>query len=235
MTTSISQRYWMLRGSNSFLNYLHLDALATGLIVALLVVAGVAGNVNGISMNAISRGFSPSTELSTLPPAVAPARTALTPGMTAVLDHVALRYRVAPDALQPVFEAAQSAARERRLDPLLIIAVIGVESGFNPFSQSTMGAQGLMQVIPRYHLDKVPGAAIARPFLDPVSNVQIGAQVLQEAIRRQGGLIEGLQYYAGAADDDQQGYANKVLAEKSRLEQAARRRAPPEERRAEPL
>jgi hypothetical protein len=52
----------------------------------------------------------------------------------------------------------------------------------------------------------------------------LGAQILQESIRRQGGLVEGLQYYAGALDDDERGYANKVLAEKLRLEQASRRK-----------
>jgi soluble lytic murein transglycosylase-like protein len=119
---------------------------------------------------------------------------------------------------------AQQAARE--LDPLLIIAVIGIESGFNPFAQSVMGAQGLMQVIPRFHRDKLPPETPPTAFLDPVSNVRVGAQVLHEAIRRQGGLIEGLQYYAGAADDPERGYAARVIAEKQRLELAVRLRKP---------
>jgi soluble lytic murein transglycosylase-like protein len=144
--------------------------------------------------------------------------------MRAALDSVVQRYRVSAEALQPVFEAVQSVARERNLDPLLLIAVISIESRFNPFSQSPMGAQGLMQIIPRYHQEKIPQTAGERPFLDPVTNVRIGAQILQEAVHRQGGLIEGLQYYAGAADDDENTYANKVLAEKLRLEQTARRR-----------
>jgi soluble lytic murein transglycosylase-like protein len=87
-----------------------------------------------------------------------------------------------------------------------------------------MGAQGLMQIIPRYHLDKVANAATERPFLDPVINVQIGAQILRDAIRQQGGLMAGLQYYAGATDDGEQAYATKVLAEKLRLEQAIHHR-----------
>jgi soluble lytic murein transglycosylase-like protein len=36
----------------------------------------------------------------------------------------------------PVFEAAQTVGRERRVDPLLIIAIIGIESRFNPFAES---------------------------------------------------------------------------------------------------
>ena len=143
--------------------------------------------------------------------------------MKAALDIVVQRYRVSPEALKPVFDAIQSIARERNLDPLLLVAVISIESRFNPFSQSPMGAQGLMQIIPRYHQDKVPPAAGEQPFLDPVTNVRIGAHVLQEAIQRQGGLVDGLQYYGGAVDDEEKTYATKVLAEKLRLEQAARR------------
>ena len=142
--------------------------------------------------------------------------------MAAALDSVSQRYRIAPEALIPVFVAAQSAAKD--LDPLLIIAVIGIESGFNPFKQSIMGAQGLMQVIPRFHRDKIPDDAGEAALLDPVSNVRVGTLVLQEAIRRQGGLIDGLQYYAGAADDPDKTYASKVIAEKQKLELAARSR-----------
>jgi hypothetical protein len=80
-----------------------------------------------------------------------------------------------------------------------------------------------MQVIPGYHLDKVPQGAGLQPFLDPVTNIQVGVHVLEEAIRWRGSLTAGLQHYGGASDDPESGYANKVLAEKERLEQAARR------------
>lgn len=152
-----------------------------------------------------------------------PVAEALTPRMRAVLDHVTRRYRVSAEALGPIFEAAQLTGRERRLDPLLIVAIIGIESGFNPFAESSMGAQGLMQVIPRFHKDKVPAGAGKYPLFDPVTNVQVGAHVLQEAIRRHGGLMAGLQQFGGAMKDEEQTYASKVLAEKQRLEHAARR------------
>jgi hypothetical protein len=87
-----------------------------------------------------------------------------------------------------------------------------------------MGAVGLMQIIPRYHQDKLPKDADNRAFLDPVINVNMGTRILQEFIQRQGGLMEGLQYYAGAIDDPDQTYANKVIAEKIRLEQTPRRK-----------
>lgn len=149
--------------------------------------------------------------------------TALTPRMQGALDFVSRRYRVASDALLPVFATAQAVGRDLHLDPLLIIAVIGVESGFNPFSQSGYGAQGLMQVVPRFHSDKLPEEADPSAFLDPQINVQVGARVLRESINRMGGLEEGLQQFGGALNDPTRRYANKVLAEKLRLEQAALR------------
>lgn len=155
--------------------------------------------------------------------AIKPAAEELPLRLQRVLDFVSRRYRVAPEALVPIFEAAQAIGRERRLDPLLIIAIIGIESRFNPFAESASGAKGLMQVIPGYHLDKIPQGAGLQPFLDPVTNIQVGVHVLEEAIRWRGGLTAGLQHYGGAPDDPDTGYANKVLAEKERLEQAARR------------
>lgn len=147
----------------------------------------------------------------------------LSPRMRGALEYVAKRYRVSNDALLPVFATAQAAGRELKLDPLLIIAVIGVESGFNPLSQSVVGAQGLMQVMPRYHKDKLPSDAGELPFFDPLTNVQVGAKVLKESIHRYGGVETGLQQFGGAINDPDRRYSNKVLAERQRLELAAQR------------
>ena len=153
----------------------------------------------------------------------APSALPLSPKMRGALDYVAKRYRVSTDALEPIFATAQAVGKEVRLDPLLIVAVIGVESGFNPFSQSVVGAKGLMQVVPRFHMDKLPEEADRTAFLDPVTNVQVGARVLRDSIRRSGGLESGLQQFGGALNDPDRRYASKVLAEKQRLEQAAQR------------
>lgn len=87
--------------------------------------------------------------------AAAPAT--LSPRMQAALDYVKVRYKVSREAMQPLFETVQWIARERGLDPLLIVAVIGIESGFNTQARSAGGGHGLMQIIPRFHLDKIPG------------------------------------------------------------------------------
>lgn len=228
MTTSHSEQNFMHQGIGAIMSYLHLDLAVAGVALMLLLAGGLANDRQFIrAMESVIPNLTDPAGPQTPAEGMPQRGQRLLPAMDAALEFVAQRYRVAPVALQPVFEAAQTAARERNLDPLLIIAVISIESGFNPFAQSSMGAQGLMQIIPRYHQDKLPKFVDADAFLDPVMNVRIGTQILQEAVRRQGNLMAGLQYYAGAGDDIEQGYANKVIAEKLRLEQATRRKNAP--------
>lgn len=225
MSATLSARNFMERATGAFLHYLHIDLATAGLALFFVIAGGLTASVSLFkSTEAGQSYFTRPVVAPTLTRAMENAPQRLVPAMATALDQVAQRYRVSPEALQPVFEAAQAAGRQWRVDPLLIVAVISIESRFNPFSQSPMGALGLMQIIPRYHQEKLPKEADSRAFLDPVTNVQIGARILQESIQRQGGLMEGLQYYAGAIDDVEQTYANKVIAEKNRLEQAPRRK-----------
>jgi hypothetical protein len=228
MSSEISIKYVMARGTGVIVSILQHGLMVAGVVFVVGLAGLFAGNTAFIAtLESWIPGFDAKDE-SVAGMAVAAAAepeqgTVLSPKLRAVLDDVAHRYRVSAAALVPVFAAAQATAREQHLDPLLIIAVIAIESRFNPFSESPMGAQGLMQVIPRFHQDKLPEDAGKMAFLDPITNVQVGAQALRESIRRNGDLLDGLQQFGGAADDEQQGYANKVLAEKERLEQVARR------------
>jgi hypothetical protein len=144
--------------------------------------------------------------------------------------YLARRYRVARDATVDLVGEAYSVGRAVGLDPLLILAVISIESRFNPIAESDMGAKGLMQVIPKFHTEKLALHGGQDAVLNPKTNILVGAQILKEYIRLAGGLEAGLQMYSGAADDPAQGYAQKVMAEKQRLEQtlrAARPTGPP--------
>jgi len=199
--------------------------MVAGLIFVMGLIglqAGHAGLVDGLK-SLIFPGEAVVAEEDAAETPVEESAVSLNPRMRGALDYVSKRYRVSTDALLRIFATAEVAGRELRLDPLLIIAVIGIESGFNPFSQSVVGAQGLMQVMPRFHMDKLPEEADRSAFLDPVTNVQVGARVLKESIRRNGGVTSGLQQFAGASNDPDRRYASKVLAEKQRLEQAAQR------------
>ncbi|MFO1323950.1 MAG: transglycosylase SLT domain-containing protein [Burkholderiales bacterium] len=149
----------------------------------------------------------------TIGPAEAPSRTEILAGI------VARRYRVAQDAAGDVVRAAFLEGKRHGLDPMLILAVIAVESRFNPIAESEQGALGLMQVVPRFHMDKI-AAAGAASMLMPEANIAIGALILKDSIRRGGSDAAGLQLYNGSFDDETRAYANRVLNERKRLEDA---------------
>ena len=133
----------------------------------------------------------------------------------ALAEVIASKYRVSRRATHDYLSQAWREANRNGLDPLLLVAVMAVESSFNPVAESHAGAVGLMQVIPRFHTDKFEPAL--ESALHPDTNIRIGAKALQEYIHRGGGLIAGLQLYNGAANDESYAYANKVLGEKARL------------------
>lgn len=137
--------------------------------------------------------------------------------------YLSRRYRVAQDATEQLVGAAHLAGSRTGLDPLLILSVMAVESRFNPIAESVMGAKGLMQVIPRFHQDKLDALGGEDSVFDPMTNILVGARILKDAVRRGGGLMPGLQLYAGAFGDDSQQYAQKVMAEKERMLQMLRR------------
>ena len=156
-----------------------------------------------------------------LPKAVA-GPTAPERDIEAIAAAVSKRYRVSYDATRPLVGAAFQEGARIGVDPLLIVAVIAVESRFNPIAQSATGAMGLMQIIPRYHVNKLEATA-GQSVLDPPRNIELGARVLKEYIKRGGTEVAGLQLYNGASDDETNAYAERVLGEKQRLKDAIRR------------
>jgi soluble lytic murein transglycosylase-like protein len=137
----------------------------------------------------------------------------------AVAEFIARRYRVAEDASASFVSIAYRAGDQHRVDPLLILAVMAIESRYNPVAESNMGARGLMQVIPRYHPEKLEPHGGELVLLEPEVNIQVGAQILREYQRRFGDVETALQMYAGALDEPTSQYANKVFAEKARLDE----------------
>jgi len=149
------------------------------------------------------------------------ARTAGIASAEKIAAAVARRYRVSGEAMRQIVDAAYRAGNRFGLDPLLILAVVAVESRFNPIAQSDMGAIGLMQIVPRFHADKLD-AADRSSFVDPNINIELGARILKEYITRGGTEIDGLQMYNGSLDDPTRAYANRVIGERDRLRQVVR-------------
>jgi soluble lytic murein transglycosylase-like protein len=145
----------------------------------------------------------------------------------AVAYWLSRKYRVAPEPISALVAEAFTLGSKNKLDPTVILAVMAVESSFNPFAQSPIGAQGLMQVMTTVHSDKYENFGGHFAAFDPVSNLRVGVKVLQDCIARAGSLEGGLRYYVGAANIEDGGYAAKVMAEHGRLQAVASGRQVP--------
>ena len=145
-----------------------------------------------------------------------------------VVSFITATYRVAAEQTQFLVAHAYRTARDLKLDPMLILAVISVESSFDPRAQSQQGAQGLMQVLTRVHADKFsPFGGVAAAF-DPLANIRVGAGILKDYLKRDGSVEGALKAYVGAAAlPHDGGYGAKVIFERERIAAAASGRPVP--------
>ncbi|MEY4268284.1 MAG: hypothetical protein RIS90_2819 [Pseudomonadota bacterium] len=172
----------------------------------------IASNGAEVELNAVDRATASNPQNLSKPQA-------------AVAYWLSNKYRVAPEPLSALVTAAYDTGERIQLEPTLILAVMAVESGFNPFAQSSVGAQGLMQVMTRIHSEKYENFGGSLAAFDPLSNLRVGAQILKECIARAGSVEDGLKSYVGAALlDNDGGYTSKVMAEFTRLQQVAKGR-----------
>ena len=77
-----------------------------------------------------------------------------------------------------VARLAEEASRRYGLDPALVLAVVGVESGFRTAAVSPKGAQGLMQLMPR-----TAAALGVTDALDPEQNLDAGVRHLESLLK----------------------------------------------------
>ena len=136
----------------------------------------------------------------------------------ALAEFISRRWRIADTAATSYVAIAYRAGKRHHVDPVLILSVMAIESRYNPVAESVVGAKGLMQIIPKYHLEKLLDHGGEEALLDPEVNIHVGAQILREYYRRLGDQQAALQKYAGAFDEPTSRYAAKVFEERMRLE-----------------
>lgn len=142
--------------------------------------------------------------------------------LDALNNYISRKYLVASDATRRLVDLAYLVGHEMKMDPLLLLAIMAIESRYNPYAQSQSGAQGLMQVMTKVHQDKFAKfGKDENVALNPVANVRVGALILNDCIKRRGSVQGGLGCYVGASGPDDGGYGDKVQAERRRLALAA--------------
>ena len=136
----------------------------------------------------------------------------------AVADFFEKKYSLDRTKIEEYVSNAVVIAKEANIDPVLLLAVISVESNFNPNTKSTAGAEGLMQVMTLVHKDKYALYGGTSDAVKPEVNIRVGAYILKYLIASAGSLRNGLKFYVGAANaEDDGGYADKVMAERRRI------------------
>lgn len=156
---------------------------------------------------------------------VGPKRTTALPldvQQRAVADFIRRKYGVSAEVVQELVRTAFTAGKRYGVDPLLVVAIMAVESSYNPIAESYAGAKGLMQIIPKYHLEKFEEFGGAHAAFDPRVNIMVGARILREYLMMHSGdLLNALQTYAGAMADKDAIYTQRVLNEKDHLDTLA--------------
>lgn len=135
------------------------------------------------------------------------------------IKYITNTYKVAPRAVVQILSYVESASEKFKIPASLILAVIAKESKFNPFAYSTASAEGLMQMIPKYHPEKMDQIGGVDHIIEIEGSIASGTKALSDTIHRCGGDITcGLQTYNGNAEDVEAGYANRVLAERKNFD-----------------
>ncbi len=144
------------------------------------------------------------------------------PKQQANLAHwISRKYKVGAEPIGALVAEAFESGQKAQIEPTLVLAIMAIESGFNPVAPSPMGAQGLMQVMTRVHSDKYEGFGGRLAAFDPLSNVKVGVAVLKECVNRAGSLEGGLRLYVGAVENTPSSYVGKVMAEHQRMQKVA--------------
>ena len=138
--------------------------------------------------------------------------------LQALRSYISRKYKVANHVTGALIHLAYVNGLEKDIDPLLILAVIAIESSYNPFVESHAGAQGLMQVMTRVHQDKLEVYSEGNlAVFSPEANIRAGTQILYDCRKRRGSIPGALACYVGATGPSDGGYGAKVLAERRRI------------------
>jgi hypothetical protein len=141
----------------------------------------------------------------------------LAPGMKALSRDIARRFHLAEGAAVGITRAAFTAAQARGIDPTLVLAIAAVESKFKPGAVNpTTGAMGLMQIMPRWHHDKILNVGGEPSLMLIAPNIAVGAAIMAEYLHAEDGDIEdALGHYLGTTGAER--YVRRVNMEMAHL------------------
>lgn len=144
----------------------------------------------------------------------------LSPEQLAVTRWLGRKYRVAMEPLGSVVAEAWALGERSQMPPTLILAIMGIESRFNPFASAAPGVAGLMQIELQMHGETLGQFGGALSAFDPLTNLRVGVRHLQGLIQQTSTLKDALSLYGVfSGQSPESPYAERVLAEQQLLDQ----------------
>jgi hypothetical protein len=217
--------------ARGFVNISHHSFALLGLLAVLIALLALARpevrtltvqNVQGWLFTRLNISEAEDAKQQVLLRSMAAKSTDLDANQLALVQAIRSKYRIAPEPLNAIVLEVFDLASRSSLEPTLILAVIGIESNFNPFANSPLGAKGLMQVVPDVHAEQFAPYGGTMAIFDPKTNLRIGVKILKQCIDLTGKLEEGLRLFKAGEDSLslESDYIARVLAEQSRLKDA---------------
>ena len=118
-----------------------------------------------------------------------------TPDQDTLATYISKRYYVSKIyALQVVSVVYDTAARTHT-DPMILLAIISVESRFNQHAMGTQGDIGLMQISPRWQQQLILEGGGEWPAWEVESNILLGARVLKRCMNQTKDITHALACY----------------------------------------
>jgi len=137
------------------------------------------------------------------------------------------KYRVAHEPLAAMVSQAWTLGQRSQLPPTLILAIVGVESRFNPYATGNQGTVGLMQIDKDAHAEALQYFGGPLAAFDPLTNLRLGVRHLQGLAQQTNSMEEALALYgtsSGQADESQ--YVERVLNEQRLLDKLIEKPSP---------
>jgi soluble lytic murein transglycosylase len=119
----------------------------------------------------------------------------------AVAAHIGSKRRtgMTESEIEQVARTIAEESRRHGLDPALVLAVIHVESRYDAYAVSPVGAMGLMQILPATGEELAAKEGIVwrgpQTLFDPIVNVRLGVAYLNELTTRYGNTAMALAAY----------------------------------------
>lgn len=171
-----------------------------------LLAALSAATLSALSCSFVGLPGSPEDalpQLSAPPPsqatAPAPARS-VDPAVEGVASFLATRRTgLTREETHRLAETIVAESRRHELEPQLVLAVMHVESRFDSYALSPVGAMGIMQILPSTGEELARGLGIPwhgpRTLFDPIINVRLGVAYLKQLETRFGDVATALAAY----------------------------------------